>query len=68
MEPGCIGKSHTNNLPAATDLKENPCGNFFKAAKSKIGHVGSMGNCSIIVTNVADFEKNVLIFEIKGGC
>jgi hypothetical protein len=24
MEPGCIGKSHTNNLPAPTDLTENP--------------------------------------------
>jgi hypothetical protein len=24
MEPGCIGKSNTNNLPAPTDLTENP--------------------------------------------
>ncbi len=24
MEPGCIGKSDTNNLPAPTDLTENP--------------------------------------------
>jgi hypothetical protein len=31
MEPGCIGKSNTNNLPAPTDLTENPYGkkNFF---------------------------------------
>ena len=24
MVPGCIGKSNTNNLPAPTDLTENP--------------------------------------------
>jgi hypothetical protein len=24
MEPGCIRKSNTNNLPAPTDLNENP--------------------------------------------
>jgi hypothetical protein len=31
MEPGCIGKSNTNNLPAPTDLTGNPNGkkNFF---------------------------------------
>jgi hypothetical protein len=26
MLPGCIGKSNTNNLPAPTDLTENPYG------------------------------------------
>jgi hypothetical protein len=26
MEPGCRGKSYTNNLPAPTDLTENPYG------------------------------------------
>jgi hypothetical protein len=26
MKPGCIGKSNTNNLPAPTDLTENPKG------------------------------------------
>jgi hypothetical protein len=26
MKPGCIGKSNTNNLPAPTDLTENPYG------------------------------------------
>jgi hypothetical protein len=26
MQPGCIGKSNTNNLPTPTDLTENPCG------------------------------------------
>jgi hypothetical protein len=24
MEPGCVGKSNTNNLLAPTDLPENP--------------------------------------------
>jgi hypothetical protein len=26
MKPGCLGKSDTNNLPAPTDLTENPYG------------------------------------------
>jgi hypothetical protein len=26
MKPGCIGKSNTDNLPAPTDLTENPHG------------------------------------------
>ena len=29
MEPGCIGKSDTNNLPAPTDLTEYPYGEIF---------------------------------------
>jgi hypothetical protein len=39
MEPGCIGKSNTNNVPTPTDLTENPYGKkknlFFKAATQK---------------------------------
>ena len=38
MKPGCIGKSNTNNLPAPTDLTENPYGKkklFFKDATQK---------------------------------
>ena len=38
MKPGCIGKSNTNNLPAPTDLTENPYGEkklFFKDATQK---------------------------------
>ena len=38
MEPGCIGKSNTNNLPGPTDVTENPCGekkHFFKDATQK---------------------------------
>jgi hypothetical protein len=38
MEPGCIGKFNTNNLPAPTDLTENPHGKkklFFNDATQK---------------------------------
>ena len=38
MQPWCIGKSNTNNLPAPTDLTENPYGKknlFFKDATQK---------------------------------
>jgi hypothetical protein len=38
MDPGCIGKSNTNNLPAHTDLTENPDGKkklVFKDATQK---------------------------------
>ena len=38
MKPGCIGKSNTNNLPAPTDLTENPYGKkklLFKDATQK---------------------------------
>jgi hypothetical protein len=38
MKPGCIGKSNTNNLPAPTDLSENPYGKkktLFKDATQK---------------------------------
>jgi hypothetical protein len=38
IQPGCIGKSNTNNLPAPTDVTENPYGKknfFFKDATQK---------------------------------
>jgi hypothetical protein len=39
MEAGCIGKFNTNNLPAPTDLTDNPYGKknkrFFKDATQK---------------------------------
>ena len=60
---GCIGISNTNNLPARTDLTENPYGKkkhfFFKKKRcnSKIGSVGSIRNCNRIGTNGADFWK-----------
>jgi hypothetical protein len=42
MKPGCIGKSNTNNLPAPTDLNENPYRKkklFFKDATQKSASV-----------------------------
>jgi hypothetical protein len=42
MQPGCIGKSNTNNLPAPTDLTENPYDKkklFFKEATQKSARV-----------------------------
>jgi hypothetical protein len=37
MKPGCIGKTNTNNLPAPTDLTENPYAkkNFFLTMQLK---------------------------------
>ena len=46
MGPGCIGKSHTNNLPAPTDLTENPDLKkklFFKDATQKSASVVASG-------------------------
>ena len=44
MEPGCIGKSNTNNLPAPTDLTENPYGkkNFFCFGVSLVSVLGGI--------------------------
>jgi hypothetical protein len=59
MEPGCIGKSNTNNLPAPTDLTENPYGEkklfLKKRCNSKIVLHGSMWNFNRIGTMEADF-------------
>ena len=57
MKPGCIGKSHTNNLPTPTDLTENHYGKKQKLfwGESKIDLHGSMGNCCRIGTTEADF-------------
>ena len=48
MVPGCIGKSNTNNLPAPTDLTENPYLKktlFFKDATQK--------SASMVVSGIA---------------
>jgi hypothetical protein len=41
MKPGCTGKFNTNNLPAPTDLCENPYKkkNFLKDATQKSARV-----------------------------
>jgi hypothetical protein len=69
MKPGCIGKYNTNNLPAPTNLTENPYGkkNLFLNMQLKIGHVGTMGNCRRICTNVADFLKMSSSSRKRGG-
>jgi hypothetical protein len=68
MKPGCIGKSNTNNLPAPTDLTENPHEkNFFSRCNSKIGHVGTVRNCNGNCTNVADFWKMSSSSRKRGG-
>jgi hypothetical protein len=60
MKPGCIGKSNTNNLPAPTDLTENPYGKknlFFKDAIQKSA---TMVRCGIAIESVPRepiFEK-----------
>jgi hypothetical protein len=69
MKPGCIGKSNTNNLPAPTDLTENPYGKkklFFKDATQKSA---SMVRCGIAIESVPwspIFEKCPHLRE-KGG-
>ena len=58
MEPGCIGKSNTNNLPAPTDMTENPYGKkklFLFWGESKIGLHGTMVNCIRVCTMEPDF-------------
>jgi hypothetical protein len=68
MESGCIGKSHTNNLPIPTDLTENPYGKktFLQAASQKSARVVPTG-ISIELYYTSRFLKNVLIFEKMGG-
>jgi hypothetical protein len=59
MEPGCIGKSNTNNLPAPTDLTENPYGKkklFFNDATQKSA---PLVRCGILIRT----EPTEQIFE-----
>ena len=69
MEPGCIGKSNTNNLPAPTDLTENPYGKkklFFKDATQKSASVVLGGIGIELVPRSPIFEKCPHLRE-KGG-
>ena len=69
MKPGCIGKSNTNNLPAPTDLTENPYKKkklFFNDATQKSARVV---RCRIYIETVPTwpiFEKCPHLRE-KGG-
>ena len=70
METGCIGKSNTNNLPAPTDLTENP---YDK--KTLLFEDATQKSASMVVSGIAIelqpwspiFEKCPHLRE-KGGC
>ena len=69
MGPGCIGKSNTNNLPAPTDLTENPYlkkNLFFKDATQKSARVVQWGIAIKFVPREPIFEKCPHLRE-KGG-
>jgi hypothetical protein len=68
MEPGCIGKSNTNNLPAPTDLTENLYGKktFFKDATQKSASVVVGGIAVELQPRSPIFEKCSHLRE-KGG-
>jgi hypothetical protein len=59
MKPGCIGKSNTNNLPAPTDLTENPC------EKKKLLFKDATQKSATMVERViaAEFQPSWPIFE-----
>jgi hypothetical protein len=61
MQPGCIGKSNTNNLPAPTDLTKNPYEKkklVFKDATQKSARV-----VLYICGNTLELEPREPIFE-----
>jgi hypothetical protein len=70
MEPGCIGKSNTNNLPASTDLTENPYRKkklVFNDATQKLATLVPRGIANKIVPTWLIFKKWPHLRE-KGGC
>jgi hypothetical protein len=69
MQPGCIGKSNTNNLPAPTYLTENPYGKiklFDKDETQKSARVVQRGIAREFVPREPIFEKCPHL-RIKGG-
>jgi hypothetical protein len=70
MEPGCIGKSNTNNLPAPTDLTKNPYVKkklfFYKDATQKSARVVVGGIVIELRPREPIFEKCPHLRE-KGG-
>ena len=69
MGPGCIGKSNTNNLPAPTDLTQNPYLKkkpFFKDATQKSAPLVQWGIAVEFVPTEPIFEKCPHLRE-KGG-
>jgi hypothetical protein len=66
-----LGKSNTNNLPAPTNLTENPYGKkkrFFEDVTQNSASMVAPGIAIEVQPWSPIFEKNVLIFEKKGGC
>jgi hypothetical protein len=69
MQPGCIGKSNTYNLPLPIDLTENPYEKkklSFKAASQKSASVVPLGIAREFVPRSPTFEKCSHLRE-KGG-
>jgi hypothetical protein len=69
MKPGCIGKSDTNNLPAPTDLTDNPYATIFflkMQLKNRLRWFGTEFKY-IIRTNGADFWKMSSSSRKRGG-
>ena len=69
MKPGCIGKSNTNNLPAPTDLTENPYLKkklFFKDATQKSASMVQWGIAVELVPRRQIFEKCPRLREKRG--
>jgi hypothetical protein len=69
MKTGCIGKSNTNNLPAPTDLTDNPYREkklFFKDATQKSATWVQWGIAIEFVPTWPIFEKCSHLRE-KGG-
>jgi len=69
MQPGCIGKSNTNNLPAPTYLTKNPYGEkklFYNDATQKSARVVRCGIEIESVPREPIFEKCPHLRE-KGG-
>ena len=70
MESRCIGKSNTNNLPAPTDLTENPYEKkklFFKDATQKSASLVPWGIAVESEPTKPIFEKCPHLRE-RGGC
>ena len=69
VKPGCIGKSNTNNLPALTDVSENPYGKkkiLFRDATQKSAPLVPRGIGIKMVPRRPIFEKCSHLRE-KGG-
>jgi hypothetical protein len=65
-----MGKSNTNNLPAPTDLTENPYGEKKSFLKMQLKNRPPWYGAEVPQKpyHGGRFLKNGLIFEKKGGC